>query len=173
LATTLPLTPAVLRLIAPATARLYAEMLPGWPGNGGWTVSRPLAIDPYAVWAPVSRVSIGLGAFLVTVAYPWRAAVEEEDARAAVFDRLLLTLIAAGALLAGLGLLSEATGLGMAEPLASAGRVSGPFVNPNHFAAWLGMVIPAALAYAVAMTGLVYGPGQRRGSCSRPRAPPR
>src|SRR5438132_642354 len=39
LATTLPLTPAVLRLLAPATARLYAEMLPGWPGNGGWTGS--------------------------------------------------------------------------------------------------------------------------------------
>src|SRR5437764_14755217 len=45
----------------------------------------------------------------------------------------------------------------MAEAPASAGRVSGPFVNPNHFAAWLGMVVPAALAYAVAMTGLVYG----------------
>src|SRR5213078_3964537 len=137
LATTLPLTPAVLRLIAPATARLYAEMLPGW--------------------AELSRFSIGLGGILVTVAYPWRAAVEEEDARAAVFDRLLLTLLAAGALLAGLGLLSEATGIGIAGASASAGRVSGPFVNPNHFAAWLGMVVPAALAYAVALTGLVYG----------------
>ncbi len=157
LATTLPLTPAVLRLIAPATARLYAEMLPGWPGNGGWTVSRPLAIDPYAVWAELSRFSIGLGAFLVTIAYPWRAAVEEDDARAIVFDRLLLTLLTAGALLAGLGLLSEATGIGIAGASASAGRVSGPFVNPNHFAAWLGMVVPAALSYAVAMTGLVYG----------------
>src|SRR5207244_11138548 len=56
-----------------------------------------------------------------------------------------------------LGLLSEAIGLGITDAPASAGRVSGPFVNPNHFAAWLGMVIPAALAYAIAMTGLVYG----------------
>src|SRR2546426_5334641 len=157
LATTVPLSPAVLRLIAPATARLYAEMLPGWPGNGGWTVWRPLAMDSYGVWAELSRFSIGLGAFLVTVAYPWRTEVEGEDARPAVFDRLLLTLIAAGALLADLGLLSEAIGLGITDAPASAGRVSGPFVNPNHFAAWLGMVIPAALAYAVAMTGLVYG----------------
>src|SRR3989441_3270512 len=114
-------------------------------------------MDSYGVWAALSRFSIGLGAFLVTVAYPWRAAVEEDDARAVIFDRLLLTLLPAGAVLAGLGLLSEATGIGTAGASASAGRVSGPFVNPNHFAAWLGMVIPAALAYAVAMTGLVYG----------------
>src|SRR5207248_5672292 len=147
----------VLGRLGPARGGRYAEMLPGWPGNGGWTVSRSLAIDSYAVWAELSRFSIGLGPFLVTVAYPWRAAVEEDDARAAVFDRLLLTLLAAGALLAGLGLLSEATGIGIAGTAASAGRVSGPFVNPNHFAAWLGMVVPAALAYAVAMTGLVYG----------------
>jgi len=161
LATTLPLPPTVLRLLAPATARLYTEMLPGWPGNAGWTVWRPLAIDPYGVWAELSRFSIGLGAFLVTVAYPWRATAEEEDARAAVFDRLLLTLLAGGALLAGLGLLSEATGSGRVLWItgvpAWAGRVSGPFVNPNHFAAWLGMVIPATLSYAVAMIGLVSG----------------
>jgi len=161
LATTLPLPPAVLRLIAPATARLYAEMLPGWPGSGGWTVWRPIAIDTYGVWAEISRFSIGLGAFVITVAYPWRAPAAEEDARTAVFDRLLLTLLAGGALLAGLGLLSEATGNGrilwMTGVPAWAGRVSGPFVNPNHFAAWLGMVIPATLSYAVAMIGLVSG----------------
>src|SRR5438034_849130 len=161
LAPTLPLPPTVLRLLALATARLYTEMLPGWPGKAGWTVWRPLAIDPYGVWAELSRFSIGLGAFLVTVAYPWRATAEEEDARAAVFDRLLLTLLAGGALLAGLGLLSEATGSGRVLWItgvpAWAGRVSGPFVNPNHFAAWLGMVIPATLSYAVAMIGLVSG----------------
>src|SRR5207247_10230984 len=82
-------------------------------------------------------------------------------ARRSGCDRLLLSLLAAGALLAGLGLLSEATGNGrivwMTGVPAWAGRVSGPFVNPNHFAAWLGMVIPATLSYAVAMIGLVSG----------------
>ena len=33
LATTVPLPPDVLRLLAPASARLYAGMLPGWPGG--------------------------------------------------------------------------------------------------------------------------------------------
>src|SRR5207237_483480 len=32
---------------------------------------------------------------------------------------------------------------------ASSERVSGPFVNPNHFAAWLEMVIPATVAYVL------------------------
>src|SRR5439155_648204 len=159
MATTLSLPPAMLGLVAPATARLYAEMLPGWPGSGGWTVWRPLAIDSYGVWAELSRLSIGLGAFLVTVAYPWRAAVEGEDARAVVFDRLLLTLLAAGALLAGLGLLSEATGNGRVLWITGAptlaGRVSGPFVNPNHFAAWLETLMLAAEA-SPALTAEAY-----------------
>src|SRR2546429_7147388 len=60
LATTLPLPPAVLRWIAPATARLYSAMLPGWPGAGGWTLWRPLALDSYAAWAAPGRFSIGL-----------------------------------------------------------------------------------------------------------------
>src|SRR5436309_11752610 len=158
MATTLSLPPAMLGLVAPATAHLYAEMLPGWPGSGGWTVWRPLAIDSYGVWAELSRLSIGLGAFLVTVAYPWRAAVEGEDARAVVFDRLLLTLLAAGALLAGLGLLSEATGNGRGLWITGAptlaGRVSGPFVNPNPFAAGLPTPMPAAPVSAVATLGL-------------------
>src|SRR5439155_544806 len=67
LGTTVPLPPALLRLLSTATARLYAEMLPGWPGEGA----------------------------------------------------------------------------------------SGAFINANHFAAWLEMVIPAGLAYLVAVVGRV------------------
>src|SRR5207249_2750989 len=104
LATTLPLPPAVLRWIAPATARLYSEMLPGWPGTGGWALWRPLALDPYAAWAALGRFSIGLGAFVVAVSYPWRTRDPAGDGRPMVFARLLLTLIAGGVLLACLGL---------------------------------------------------------------------
>src|SRR5439155_21023404 len=62
-ATTVPLPPAVLRVLAPASAHLYAGMLPGWPGDGGWSVWRPVAMDPYAVWAELGRFSIALGVF--------------------------------------------------------------------------------------------------------------
>src|SRR5207249_11445688 len=50
LATTVPLPPAVLQLLEPASARLYAGLLPGWPGDGGWSTWRALAFDPYAGW---------------------------------------------------------------------------------------------------------------------------
>src|SRR5207249_1502994 len=71
-----------------------------------------LAYVPYAVWLEVSRFSIGLGAFAVVVAYPWRAARMDEDPRRCVFRRLFLTLMAGGALSAVLGLAQEALGNG-------------------------------------------------------------
>ena len=75
--------------------------------------------------------------------------------RARVFGRLVLTLIAAGGLLAALGLVERASGNGRVlwitnQPTAG-GRVSGPFVIPNHFAAWLEVTIPVTLAYAVVL----------------------
>src|SRR5207244_13108323 len=111
----------------------------------------PLALDPYAAWAALSRFWIGLGAFVVAVSYPWRTADPAGDARPMVFARLLLTLIAGGVLLACLGLLSELAGNGsilwVTGVPASSERVSGTFVNPNHFAAWLEMVINATVAF--------------------------
>src|SRR5439155_402129 len=55
LATTVPLPPAVLQLLEPASARLYAGLLPGWPGAGGWSTWRAVAFDPYAVWVEPGR----------------------------------------------------------------------------------------------------------------------
>src|SRR5213595_1731567 len=171
LATTLPLPPAVLRWIAPATTRIYSEMLPGWPGAGGWALWRPLALDPYAAWAALGRFSIGLGAFAVCVSYPWRSADHEGDAGRVVFARLLLTLIAGGVLLACLGLLSELAGNGsilwVTGVAASSERASGPFVNPNHFAAWLEMVIPATFAYVVVIMERVRGQLRRAVDAAR------
>ena len=146
LATTVPLPPAVLQLLEPASARLYAGLLPGWPGDGGWSTWRAVAFDPYAVWVELGRLSIACGIFAVLVGYPW------EDARAHVLGRLVLTFVVGGALLGGLALVEQVAGNGdvlwiTGVPVAS-GRASGPFVNPNHFAGWLEMVVPLALVYA-------------------------
>ena len=159
LATTLPLPPSLLGLLTPATARIYGDTLPGWPSAASWTSWRSLAIDPYAVWREIGRVSIAFTVFAVIVAYPWKSDDFGEDARAQVTSRLLLTLFAGGALLATVALLQEVAGNGRilwitGEPSES-GRASGPFVNPNHFAAWLEMVIPAALAYALTLAGRI------------------
>jgi hypothetical protein len=157
LATTVPLPPLALRVLSPATARLYAEMLPGWPGDGSWSVWRPLALDPWGVWAEVSRLGVAFGAFAVAVGYPWRAVDgPEEDPRERVFGRLVLTLLAGGLAVALLGLVQQVLGvLPLVGTDALGGRASGPFVNPNHFAAWLELTIPAGLAYLVALGGRV------------------
>ena len=146
LATTVPLPPSLLQMLAPQSARLYAAMLPGWPDAGGWSAWRALAFDPYAVWVELGRFSIGLGVFAVLVAYPWGAA------RAHALSRLVMTLVAGGAVLGGLALVQQVASNGdvlwiTGIPTAS-GRASGPFVNPNHFAGWLEMIVPLGLVYA-------------------------
>ena len=153
LLTALPLPPAVLERLAPATAELYRDVLPGWPGGGGWSIWRPLALDPYAVCTTLSTLAVGFGVYLVLVGYPWA----DEEIRARAFGRVFLTVLAGGVALALLALLQEVAGNGhvlwISDEQVSGGRVSGSFVNPNHLACWLEMVIPAGAAYAWALGG--------------------
>jgi O-antigen ligase len=145
--TALPLPPPLIERLAPATAQLYRDVLPGWPGRGGWTSWRSLALDPFAVWAQLSTLAVGLGAYLVLVGYPWG----DEAARARVFGRIFLTVLGGGVAMALLALLAEVVGNGrvmwMSDEPVVRGRLAAPFVNPNHLACWLEMIIPAALAY--------------------------
>ncbi len=149
--TSLPLPPAWIERLAPSTFALYREVLPGWPGAGGWGVWRSLALDPYAVWWQLSTLAVGLGAYLVLVGWPWG----DEAMRARAFGRVFLTVLAGGLLLALVALVQEVAGNGYVvwlsdEPVVR-GRASGPFVNPNHLACWLDMAIPAGLAYTWAL----------------------
>ena len=150
--TTVPLPPAYLDAIAPATTALYRATLPGWPGGGGWSVWRPLAIDPWGVWTELGRVGLGLGAFVVVAGYPWAD-------RRRVFERVVLTLFASGALVATLGLVGQVAGNGnvlwVTDVPALPARASGPFVNPNHFATWLELLIPLGLVYVVLLAKIV------------------
>jgi tetratricopeptide (TPR) repeat protein len=70
----------------------------------------------------------------------------------AQLDRLVSTLLAFGGLLAFLGLLDylgrEAWLLHWRGP--ATGRLAGPFVNPDHFAAWLAMLICLGAGYLLA-----------------------
>ena len=148
LATALPFPPGLIERLAPVTAQLYRDVLPGWPGGGGWTTWRSLALDPFAVWAQLSTLAVGFGAYLVLVGYPWG----DEAARARVFGRVFLTVLGGGVAMALLALLAEVAGNGqvmwVSDESVVPGRLAAPFVNPNHLACWLEMVIPAALAYA-------------------------
>src|SRR5262249_42556976 len=95
LITVLPLPPALLDRLAPARAQLYRDVLPAWPGGGGWSTWRSLSVDPYAVCTTLSTLAVGFGAYLVLAGYPWG----DEDARARAFGRVLLAMLVAGAAL--------------------------------------------------------------------------
>ncbi len=69
-------------------------------------------------------------------------------------DRLVRTLLALGGSLAFLGLLDYLTGEAWLirwrdEPFTT-GRLSGTFVNPDHFAAWLAVLVCLGLGYLAA-----------------------
>jgi O-antigen ligase len=151
LLTTLPLPPVLFRLLSPSAASLTAAMLPGWPASGVFSSWRPLALDAYAVWIELGRLSLGVAIFTTLVAFPWRG----DDASEGVLARLLPTLVIGGSAVAVVALLAQAAGNGYVLWVSDApivdGRASGPFINPNHFAAWLEMLIPVALAYAVTL----------------------
>ena len=128
LATTLPVPPTLLEHLAPATAQLYRQALPGWPEGGGWSPWRTAAIDPYGTWSALVPLSIGVGAFVVIVAYPWRIGPRGEEPHTWVLERLLLTLLVTGALLSALVLLAHAlgseAGLGWRPPMAALGAAA-------------------------------------------------
>ncbi len=150
-----PLPPGVLEAVSPATAKLYRDVLPGWPGAGDWSPWKPVALSAFGVVATLTRFSIALGAFAVILAFPWRAVEEGDEARLIVLDRLVLTLILGGVAMAALALFQQFFGNGwvmwISEEPAGEARISGPFVNPNHFAAWLEMVMPLALAVCLTL----------------------
>ena len=157
LVTALPLPPALIERLAPATAQLYRDVLPGWPDGGGWTrvaLARP---RPLRRLDQLSTLAVGLGAYLVLVGYPWG----DEAARARVFGRVFLTVLGGGVAMALLALFAEVAGNGQVmwvsdEPVMR-GRLAAPFVNPNHLACWLEMIIPAGARVRV---------GHWHGDCS-------
>ncbi|MCW5889155.1 MAG: O-antigen ligase family protein [bacterium] len=153
--TTLPLPPLVLGWLAPGAEALFRANLPGWPDAGGWAAWRATALEPFAVSVELLRFAIGFGTFAVIVAYPWSETAHGEPGRTRTFRVLFLTLAATALGLAVVAFAQEAVGneqvLWVMPAERARARQAGPFVNPNHFAAWLEMVLPALVAYACAV----------------------
>jgi tetratricopeptide (TPR) repeat protein len=156
LATTLPLPPAIVEALTPATAATYRAVLPGWPAAGGWAPWRPLALDPDAVRLAIARLAPALAVFTALVAYPWEPASTGGDPRLQVVVRLALALGASAVLLAGLALLqrivSTESVLRALEAPMYRGRSAATLPSPDALGLWLAAVIPLACAYAAATT---------------------
>ncbi|MGD8375195.1 MAG: O-antigen ligase family protein [Acidobacteriota bacterium] len=130
-----PLPPAVLESLSPAAAeirRLYEPVSPS-----GW---RPVSVYPYATAQSVLR---GLGLLLIGL-----AALDLARRRS---DRLILggVLLASGGFQAFYGLAEYFSGrqhiFGFAKNL-NTGVATGTFINPNHHAGYLELLLPLGIA---------------------------
>ena len=156
---TIPLPSAALATVSPRAHELFTTLLPGWPDGGGWRALRPLALEPFAAQAGLLRFGPAFAVFAILAAYPWGAGAADRDARRLVFGRLVATLCLGATVLGALALRQHSTGddslLGIfTNPYGHdryAGRAHGPYVNPNHLAGYLEMLIPLGAFYVVAL----------------------
>ena len=119
---------------------------------------RPIAIAPVLTWSSLLTLLACACAFLVTAYYPFS---DWESTRTEFrFPRRMLRLILAmGFVVASIGLIEQATWNGKllwffipydwGHPLMDATQTRAPFVNPDHFAGYLAMIFPLALASTV------------------------
>jgi len=141
----------------PPAAEPAIDRLMAWIYGGRW---RSLSIAPMLTWSSLLiALACGCG-FLLTAFYPlgdseYRAAAEARFVRV-----ILAAILVTGFAVAFIGLIERATwngkllwffipydwGVPRFEPLL---RACGPFVDPDHFAGYLAMIFPLALACAV------------------------
>ncbi len=221
-----PLPPPLMRVISPATYRLYSESFPGWPKTApyevlraAWTANPPasgpgveialppvggqkqartqaaappsaapspaaipersspatlgnlgdlrwrsIAIAPSVTWAGLIEVLACGAVFFLVLTCPFGFVGAEREADARFMRLLVLILLAVGGTVALIGLVEKAMWNGRilwffvpqdwSGPSLENVRASGPFVNPDHFANFLAMILPLAVVGAIFPTTL-------------------
>ncbi|MFQ5866767.1 MAG: O-antigen ligase family protein [bacterium] len=69
-------------------------------------------------------------------------------------QRIIITLIVVGSIISFFGIIQELTWNGKLfwfYPLSHRGRAFGPYVNGNHFAGYIGMLIPLSIGYLLSL----------------------
>jgi O-antigen ligase/tetratricopeptide (TPR) repeat protein len=213
-----PLPPTAERVLSPATYRLYATSLPGWPGRDsypdasatgsglqsareqssiaaaeahtvlfqdlkapaprptvGWSDAisrwRPISIAPGLTGTAVLKLIAYGCLFFLVLFYPLRRYPRPKGERR-FCRRLLKVVLITGLAVGCIGLLEQAFWNGAilwlyvpydwGQPRPGLDpRAVGPFVNPDHFAAYLNLILPLALAGALFDTFLSRKPSSR------------
>lgn len=149
-----PLPPRILGVISPGTEATYRVVLP--PGAD---VSRPLSLFPYGTRTALLRLaSLALVFFLVVHVVRTRRQV----------TAIVLALVAVGLfqVLYGLGEhFSGSSRVFWNVRDAHLAAVTGTFINKNHFAGLLEMIVPVALGVSLGTL-----PRRRRGGMTRAHA---
>ena len=159
----LPLPANALSTLSPAAHALYGWALPGYPGTAqpaswlGGGHARPISVYPYATMTEFFKILSYLGVFLLVV----NNVESRKDVRF-----LLKGLVAAGFALSIFAIIQKLAWNGMAFWFIrlSPGRDPfGPYINRNHFAGYVGMIIPLAVGLLLSRKlELGMGGGARR-----------
>jgi O-antigen ligase/tetratricopeptide (TPR) repeat protein len=140
-----------------ADAGPSVSRLADWIYGGRW---RPLTLAPILTWSSLLVLLASGCAFMLAAFYPLGDQLEPPAAEARFARTILRAILATGFVLAFVGLIERALwngkllwffvpydwGRPLFDPLQ---RACGPFVDPDHFAGYLAMVFPLALACTV------------------------
>ena len=133
----IPLPISLISAVSPRTARYW--LLTGRATSGSWTV---FSLYPSRTAGELVKLA-AYGAIFVTL----RGYRPSSGDRMAFAGRLLTAIVATGFFASVIGILQKYSWQGMiywVRPIRF-GRPFGPFVNRNHFAGYIIMVIPLAL----------------------------
>jgi len=134
----IPLDPGRLEAISPQTAQIYERTLENYPESGE---ARSLSITPYNTsWAMQRLISFILVFLVIINTFRKRSQVVT----------IVLALVAVGSFEAIYGFAERFSGsnhIFWNEKIFNTEAVTGTFINKNHFAGLLEMILPMALGY--------------------------
>ena len=137
----LPLPLQVIRILSPKAYAFYRETSFDSELSASW---RTLSLYPYATKQELIRL-LALALLFWVVANYFRTREQ--------VDRIVRLIMAMGFVLAVFAIVQHFTGNGKLywiRELTHGGMLFGPYVNRNHFAGYMEMVIPLTLGYVVA-----------------------
>ena len=153
-----PLSPAVMQTVSPATHALHARAL-NWstvPGAGQHSAWQPLSLAPILTRTALLKLLGYLCVLLVVAGYPLEPAADgkqEQNFTAAIACAVLMSALLAG-LAGAISLFAEHRAAGDVVALA-ARRAQGTFHNPDHFANYLVLAFPLAVVGVLSPRALV------------------
>lgn len=162
----LPLPPALIRVLSPSAYKLYATSLPGWPHGAVEPVSqwRQISIAPGLTRTALLKLIAYTCLFFLVRFYPF-AKYPHPFGERRFCRQIFKAALAAGLIVGSIGLAQQAFWNGKilwlyvpydwGRPRPDlTGRAFGSFVNPDHFAAYLNLILPLAITGAIGQTFL-------------------
>jgi O-antigen ligase len=151
-----PLSPSMIEHISHNTHDLYIQTVPGYGmQEAGLNASdkispnRPLSIYSHATRNELLKVFAYAAVFFLIINN-----IKTRDQ----IKRLVLAIVITGTIVAFLGILQMLSGTNKIYwfwlSKYKIGNYFGPYVNPNHFAGYMGMVIPLSIIFLIVIMGL-------------------